>query len=78
MSIAAAQNLSSSGFGYDLPFGNTPRVTPFSPSFAQWWSSAIASSTFVHGMTPSPISRSRETAQYSSPSQSLYARTAAR
>ena len=45
---------------------------------AQCSSSATASSRFVHGMTPRPMRRSRETAQYSSPSQSLYARTAAR
>src|SRR5262245_22344967 len=38
----------------------------------------MASSTFVHGITPRPIRRSRDTGQYSSPSQSLYARTAAR
>ena len=35
MSMAAAQNRSSSGMGYALPLGNTPRLTPFRPSFAQ-------------------------------------------
>src|SRR5437773_1716673 len=78
MSIAAAQNRSSSGSGYALPFGNTPRLTPRSSCLAQCSSSATASARFVHGMTPSPMRRSRETAQYSSASQSLYARTVAR
>ena len=78
MSMAAAQNRSSSGSGYALPLGNTPRLTPLSPSRAQCSSSATASSRLVHGMTPIPMRRSRETAQYSSASQSLYARTLAR
>src|SRR5262249_32455461 len=61
-----------------LPLGNTPRLTPLSPSFAQCSSSASASSTLVHGITPRPMRRSGATGQYSSPSQSLYARTVAR
>ncbi|PYM69980.1 MAG: hypothetical protein DME03_21545 [Candidatus Rokuibacteriota bacterium] len=71
MSTAAAQKRSSSGVGYPLPLGNTPRLTPLSPRRLQYSSSAMASSTLVHGMTPRPMSRSRDTEQYSSPSQSL-------